>query len=285
MDHVTFEAKRTFIETPSGRVSYVENGEGPVALFVHGVLLNGYLWRHQLAGLADQRRCIAVDLLAHGSSEIKPTQDVSFDAQAIMLAQFLDALDIDQVDLVGNDSGVGIALIFAANFPESVRSLTLTNGDVHDNWPPKDFAGFLAMVAQGGLPDTLRRMVSDKNYFRSEEALGPGYEHPQDVADDTIEAYLRPLLISPQKVHDVERFILAFDNRQTVSREAKLKSLKVPTLIVWGTGDIFFHVKWSHWLSRTIPGARRRVEFDGARLFFPEERAQELNDELRLHWQ
>src|SRR6266849_5760472 len=109
MDPVTVEAKRTFIETPSGRVSYVENGEGPVALFVHGVLLNGYLWRHQLAGLADQRRCIAVDLLAHGSSEIMPTQDVSFDAQAIMLAQFLDALDIDQVDLVGNDSGVGIA--------------------------------------------------------------------------------------------------------------------------------------------------------------------------------
>ena len=285
MDHVTFEAKRTFIETPSGRVSYVENGEGPVALFVHGVLLNGYLWRHQLAGLADQRRCIAVDLLAHGSSEIMPTQDVSFDAQAIMLAQFLDALDIDQVDLVGNDSGVGIALIFAANFPESVRSLTLTNGDVHDNWPPKDSAGFLAMVAQGGLPDTLRRKVSDKNYFRSEEALGPGYEHPQDVADDTNEAYLRSLLSTPQKVHDVERFILAFDNRQTVSREAKLKSLKVPTLIVWGTGDIFFHVKWSHWLSRTIPGARRRVEFAGARLFFPEERAQELNDELRLHWQ
>src|SRR5260370_1372168 len=83
------------------------------------------------------------------------------------------------------------------------------------------------------------------------------------------------LLSTPQKVHDVERFILAFDNRQTVSREAKLKSLKVPTLIVWGTGDIFFHVKWSHWLSRTIPGARRRVEFAGARLFFPEERVQE----------
>jgi pimeloyl-ACP methyl ester carboxylesterase len=285
MDHVTFAAKRTFIATPSGRVSYVENGEGPVALFVHGVLLNGYLWRHQLAGLSDQRRCIAVDLLAHGSSEIKPTQEVSFDAQAAMLAQFLDALDIDQVDLVGNDSGVGVAQIFAANFPERVRSLTLTNGDVHDNWPPKEFAGFLDMVAQGGLPDTLRRMVSDKDYFRSDEALGPGYERPQDVTDETIEAYIRPLLSTPQKTHDVERFILAFDNRQTVSGEAKLRILKAPTLIVWGTGDIFFDVKWSHWLARTIPGTRRRVEIDGARLFFPEERWQELNNELRRHWQ
>ena len=77
MDHTTFASKRRSVETPSGRVSYVEHGQGPVALFVHGVLLNGYLWRHQLAGLADMRRCIAVDLLAHGASEIKPTQDVS----------------------------------------------------------------------------------------------------------------------------------------------------------------------------------------------------------------
>jgi pimeloyl-ACP methyl ester carboxylesterase len=77
MDRTTFESKRRSVEMSSGRVSYVEQGKGPVALFVHGVLLNGYLWRHQLAGLADMRRCIAVDLLAHGASEIKPTQDVS----------------------------------------------------------------------------------------------------------------------------------------------------------------------------------------------------------------
>ena len=69
MDRTTFESKRRSVETPSGRVSYVEHGKGPVALFVHGVLLNGYLWRHQLAGLADMRRCIAVDLLARGARD------------------------------------------------------------------------------------------------------------------------------------------------------------------------------------------------------------------------
>ncbi len=117
MNVETFAAKRRSVETPSGRISYVEHGEGPVALFVHGVLLNGYLWRHQLAGLADLRRCIAVDLLAHGHTAIDPRQDVSSTANAAMLAQFLDALRIDEVDLVGNDSGGGIALIFAANHP------------------------------------------------------------------------------------------------------------------------------------------------------------------------
>jgi pimeloyl-ACP methyl ester carboxylesterase len=225
-----------------------------------------------------------VDLLAHGSSEIKPTQDVSFDAQAAMLAQLLDVLALEQVDLVGNDSGVGIVQIFAANFPQRVRSLTLTNGDVHDNWPPQNFAGFRAMVAHGGLANTLHRLLSDKDFFRSEEAFGRVYERPQDVADETIEAYLRPFLSAPQRVHDLERFILAFDNRQTVGVESKLKRLQAPTLIVWGTGDSSFDVKWSHWLAETIPGTRRRVELGGARLFLPEERVRELNDELRLHW-
>ena len=60
------------IDTPSGRISYSEAGSGPLALFVHGVVLNKHVWRHQLAGLSDIRRCIAVDLLAHGDTEIAP---------------------------------------------------------------------------------------------------------------------------------------------------------------------------------------------------------------------
>src|SRR5690349_11758915 len=89
------------VETPSGRISYASTGSGPVALFVHGVLMNKHLWRHQMAALSDIRRCIAVDLLAHGDTEIARDQDVSVTAHAHMLRQFLDALKIDKVDLVG----------------------------------------------------------------------------------------------------------------------------------------------------------------------------------------
>jgi len=88
---------RRSVQTASGRISYVEQGTGPVALFVHGVLLNSHLWRHQLADLSDIRRTIAVDLLAHGDTEIAPNQDVSVTANAKMLKEFLDALNIDQV--------------------------------------------------------------------------------------------------------------------------------------------------------------------------------------------
>jgi len=118
MDGSTTQPTQRSVETASGRINYIERGKGPVALFVHGVLLNSHLWRHQLADLSDFRRCIALDLLAHGDTEIRPDQDVSVTANARMLEQFLDVVNIPQVDLVGNDSGGGIAQIFAALHPE-----------------------------------------------------------------------------------------------------------------------------------------------------------------------
>jgi pimeloyl-ACP methyl ester carboxylesterase len=272
------------VETPSGRISYTSAGSGPVALFVHGVVLNKHLWRHQLAGLSDIRRCIAVDLLAHGDTEIAPDQDVSVTANAKMLKEVLDALKIDQVDLVGNDSGGGIAQIFAALYPERVRTITLTNCDTHDNWPPAAFKPFVEMVARGGLRDTLSAMLCDKNVYRSPEALGLAYERPDAVTDATIDTYLQPLVRTEQRTRDLERFVLAFDNVHTVSIEPQLRALKAPALIIWGDDDIYFDVKWSKWLEEALSGTRRRVVFEGARIFFPEERSQRFNEELRSFW-
>src|ERR1051325_3019590 len=216
------------VETPSGRISYTSAGSGPVALFVHGVVLNKHLWRPPLAGFSDIRRCIAVDLLAHGDTEIAPDQDVSVTANAKMLKEVLDALKIDQVDLVGNDSGGGIAQIFAALYPERVRTITLTNCDTHDNWPPAAFKPFVQMVARGGLRDTLSAMLCDKNVYRSPEALGLAYERPAAVTDATIDTYLQPLVRTEQRTRDLERFVLAFENVPTVSIEPQLRALKGP---------------------------------------------------------
>jgi pimeloyl-ACP methyl ester carboxylesterase len=203
-------------------------------------------------------------LLAHGDTEIAPNQDVSVTANAKMLKEFLDSLKIEQVDIVGNDSGGGIAQIFAALYPERVRSLTLTDCDAHDNWPPEAFKPFLAMAAAGGLRGTIDAMLSDKSVYRSPQALGPAYEHPERLTDDSIEKYLRPLVRTEQRTRDLQRFLAAFDNKHTLAIEARL---------------------WSRWLADTIPGARRCVEFKGARIFFPEERWAEFNEELRAHWQ
>lgn len=269
------------VETPSGRISFRESGSGPVMLFVHGVVMNKHLWRHQLAGLSDVRRCIAVDLLAHGDTEISPGQDVSVTANAHMLREVLDALQIDKVDLVGNDSGGGICQIFAALYPSRVRMLVLTNCDTHDNWPPEAFKPFVDMVIAGGLKAALTAMLDDKDVYRSPRALGPGYERPESVSDEDIEIYLRPLVRTEQRTRDLQRFVFAFDHKHTVVIEPLLRRLEVPTFIVWGTDDIYFPTKWAHWLAEAIPGAGPPVMVTGGRLFFPEERSKMFNRLLR----
>src|SRR5262249_21008596 len=200
-----------------------------------------------------------------------------------MMREMLDALHIDQVDLIGNDSGGGISQIFAALNPDRVRTLTLTNRDVHDNWPPEAFKPFVEMTTGGGLRDTLNALLADETVYRSPGALGPAYERSEDISDKDIEIYLRPHLRSEQRTRDLERFVAAFDNKHTVAVESKLHQLNAATLMVWGTDDVYFPVKWAHWLAKTIPGAKPPVELPAARIFVPEERSETFNQLLRRH--
>src|SRR5207249_1938162 len=151
-----------------GEIGYEERGSGPAALFVHGVFLNGHLWRHVVERVADVRRCFAVDLLGHGATRTPADADVSITAQAEMLEAFCEALDLGTVDLVANDSGTAIAQVFAARHPGRIRTLTLTNGDVHTNFPPEAASPMMAAARQGLIPAIGRQMLDDIAIFRSQ---------------------------------------------------------------------------------------------------------------------
>src|SRR5262245_49699265 len=172
MNIATFHAMRRFVDTASGRIAYFERGEGPPALFVHGVPLNGYHWRHVIDRVRHRRRCIAIDLMGLGYTEIAPSQDVSFTAQARMIADVLDALKIDQVDLIGNDSGGAIAQIFAASYPLRLRSLVLTNCDVHDGWPPPQVLPIMEHARNGTLAPIFRSLLDAPGLARERYARG-----------------------------------------------------------------------------------------------------------------
>ncbi len=270
------------IETPSGTIAYVEAGIGPVALFIHGAVLNSHLWRHQLTELSDMRHCIALDLLAHGGTEIAPGQDLSLAANARMIGEFLDALKIDEVDLVSHDTGGAIAQIFAAENPDRIHSLTLTDCDTQGNLPPEAFKPFLEMAAAGGLRQTFETMLTDKDVFRSEFAAA--FEDPKTFTDDDIETYLRPLVKTETRLEDLRRFLASLDEAEVEAIEPQLRKFEKPTAIIWGDDDVFFDTRWSRWLAETIPGTRKRVELKGARLFFLWERPAEFNRVVREFW-
>src|SRR6266545_6185247 len=160
--------ERSTASTSFGDIAYVDVGEGPVALFVHGVFLNAELWRNVISALADERRCIAIDLPCHGETRVKPDQEVTLPAMADIVAGFCDALDIDRVDLVGNDSGGAVAQVFAARHPQRLRTLVLTNCDTHDNIPPENFKQPVELAAQGQLAPIAAELAVNAELARSD---------------------------------------------------------------------------------------------------------------------
>lgn len=282
LDPNNFHARRRFAHTASGRIAYVEQGGGLSALFLHGAMLNGFQWRYVMAGLQDMRRCIALDMMGHGYSEVGATQEVSMAAQARMVAQFLDALGLQKVDLIGNDSGGGVAQIFAADHPQRIRTLTLTNCDVHDNWPTESSRPIIEAARKGLLANAYRKLLDDAQARR--KRFASVYVDPNTLTDEVFRVYAEPLAATPRTRDAFHRFWTSLDNAQTVAIESKLRALRAPTLIVWARDDVFFDIKWAYWLQRTIPGVRRVVEVAGARLFFPEDRPAALTAPLREFW-
>jgi len=272
------------VQTPSGPASYIDTGgPGRVALFVHGLGTSSYLWRHVIDQLDGQRRCVAVDLPLHGLTPAAADQDFTLPGFARFLAEFCAGLELSDIDLVANDTGGAISQVFATGHPELLHSLTLTNCETHKNMPPKVLlpAAWLAHLGLAARisPRLLRDIRRGRKRF-----YGLGYQDIESLPEDLARFWLETQFATPELARQNQRIMTSLHARDLLAIEPALARLQVPTLIVWGTGDIFFRRKWAYWLRDTIPGATEVVELAGARLFFPDERATELTAALRRHW-
>ncbi len=280
---------RATVPLRRGDLAYVDHGDSgaPAALFVHGVLVNADLWRNVIPDVADVRRCIAPDLPAHGATPAPPgdraAAALSLDGLAATLDELCERLGLDRVDVVANDTGGAVAQVFAARFPHRIRTLTLTNCDVHDNFPPEAFKPFLALAESGELGPMVAAMAGDLTTARSAVGFAQGYAHPDQLPDELLESYLGPF------VHDqgqgLERFLTASSATELVAVEPLLAELRAPAQVAWGTADIFFEPSWAERLHEMIPGVERVTLVRDAMLFWPDERAADLVPLLRDFWE
>ena len=290
MQLTELHARRHSIATRSGEISYIDTdpaGTGPVALFVHGIATNAYLWRNVIGALAGQntggRRYIALDLPLHGQSPVTAGQDLSVAALAAGLEDFCDALGLTGIDLVANDTGGAIVQIFAARNPQRLASLTLTNCDTDGNLPPESFKPTVELARSGNLAPSAVALFADLD-AAAKVAFGTCYEHLDRVDPAVIRSYLEPCFGTMERAREFERLLAALDTGDLAAVTPRLRELTVPTLVVWGTGDEAFDVSWAYWLRDIIPGTTRVVTVDGARLFFPDERPMDLVPHLEQHW-
>ncbi|RDS82581.1 alpha/beta fold hydrolase [Dyella psychrodurans] len=286
MDAKAFHASRRFLQTPFGRIAYVERGTGDVALFLHGFPLNSFQWRGALDRLSPYRRCIAPDFMALGYTEVAEGQSVAPDAQVAMLIAFLDALAIPKVDLVANDSGGAVAQLFVTRHADRVRTLLLTNCDTEHESPPAAMKPVIAMSHEGTYVDKwLVPWLANKTLARSAQGFGGMcFADPRDPTDEAIDCYFTPLVSTPHRKALVHAYAIALEHNPLEGIGAALRRCAVPTRIVWGMDDTIFSPAGAEYLDHTMGHSLGVRRVTNAKLFYPEERPDLIAEEARRLW-
>lgn len=280
------DATRRFLETPYGRIAFIDQGRGPVALFLHGFPLSSFQWRGVIDRLADHRRCLAPDFLGLGRTGVAPGQAVTPAAQVSMLTAFLDGLGVGYVDLIANDSGGAVAQLFVAQHRDRVRSLLLTNCDTEIDSPPAALLPIIDLARAGTYPDLwLAPWVKDTALARSATGLGGlCFSNPAHPTDAAIGQYLAPLVASPARKALVNAYALGLTPNPLAGVEARLTTCDVPVGIVWGAADPIFGPHNALYLQQVLPRVEGFREIPNGRLFFPEEYPDIVAIEARRLW-
>ena len=285
-DAAAWSAARRFAPLKFGKIAYVERGSGDAALFLHGFPVSSFQWRGAFDRLAGVRRCVAADFLGLGFTQVAPGQSPAPSQQVEMLAALLDSLSISTVDLFGNDSGGAVAQLFTVRYPQRVRTLLLTNCDVEPDSPPPALQPVLAAAREGKFAETwIAPSVANTSLARTKDGLGGAtFTYPQNPTDEAIGQYLAPLVSSPERKKLTDAYALALDPNPLAGIEASLKQCKVPTRIVWGTGDTIFKQDDADYLDHLLPNSRGVRRIPGAKLFWPEEFPDVIAEEARKLW-
>src|SRR4051812_23654329 len=222
--------ERKTVELSQGTVSYRERGDGPPIVFVHGLLVNGDHWRKVVPLLADRYRCVAPDLpLGAHATPLREDADMSAAGVAKLVADFIAALDLNDVTIVSNDTGSAVAQVLVAEHPERIARLVLTAGDAFTNFLPwlikplrgLGFApGMLNPAARGARPGRALRLA----------LAGVPQNMPRDGGAD---GYTRPPFENAGTRRDVGKFLKHASPRATLAAARKLRETDVRALIVW----------------------------------------------------
>jgi pimeloyl-ACP methyl ester carboxylesterase len=230
IDAAWYAQNRKFVQLPMARVAYVERGAASVsALFMHGFPLNSYQWRGALERLSKYRHCIAPDVMGLGFTEVPATEAITPATQVKMLAALLDRLNIHAVDLVANDSGGLLSQLFIATYPHRVRTVLLTNCDVDENSPPAEFVPLINLAKKNlFVKNVLVPAIADKNLARSLGGLGGVYSYPDQLVDETLDMYLKPLASSELRMRKADEYAVALGTNMLVPIRKKTTGLERP---------------------------------------------------------
>lgn len=266
------------IDISAGTIHYEAIGPetGRPVVFVHGFMMGGQLWRQVSERLADRGlRCLAPTwpLGAH-LEPLRPGADRSITGVAGIVADFLAALDLTDVVLVGNDTGGVVTQLVAVHHPERLGALVLTSCDAFEHFPPPILKPVILAAKSKKIFRTAIQAV------RAPVARKRAYEGlAHNDIDALTQLWVRPALDNSAVAEDLRQLSLSLRTEVTTGVAARLPEFDKPTLIAWSGDDVFFELEDGRRLAAAIPNARLEV-IEGARTFSMIDRPDHLADLL-----
>ncbi len=261
------------ITLAQGTINYRDSGSGPPIVFVHGLLVDGRLWREVSPLLAEHHRCIVPDWpLGSHRSALAAGADRSPRGVAHLIADFIEALALQDVTIVANDTGGAIAQILAAERPERLDALVLTNCDLFENFLPPAFRPLQWAAHVPGAYRLAAWLTRSARVRRS--ALGFGMLSHRAIPDELTAAWTAPMS-DPAIRGDLVALLKAIDSRDTTRAAEQLRAKPLPLLLAWAPDDRMFPLRLATRLAAMVPGARVE-QIAGSRAFVPEDQPERL---------
>jgi pimeloyl-ACP methyl ester carboxylesterase len=279
-DHAS--AGPTVAELPQGDLYYRVAGppasSSPPVVFVHGLLVDARLWEPVAERLAAKGIRSYAPTLPLGSHQrpMNPDADLSPQGIAALTRDFLRALDLSDVTIVGNDTGGAICQLMLGGDTSRIGAAVLTNCDAFGSFPPRSLAPLFLALRHPGLVACLASGLRSKAVRHGPLAFGPLSSGPLDGA--LTSDWVQPLAGKAIR-HDLAKFARGVRPGLLLDAASRFGQFTGPVRILWGDADRYFRVELGRRLSEAFPDATFTT-VPAARTFLPLDRPDQVANEI-----
>jgi pimeloyl-ACP methyl ester carboxylesterase len=270
------------VDLPAGTIAYEDTGgEGPIVVFLHGLIMDGSVWRHVVDDLRSDYRCVLPTLPLGGHRlPMRDGADLSMRGIAGIAGDFIARLDLDAVTLAMNDWGGG-QLLIGGDHDQRIARLALCSCEAFDNVPPKGAARALPYIARvpGGIGGAL--MPFRFNRLRR-LPMTFGHMSKRPVPREVMDRWFEPALEQREIRRDLRRYVLssAQGRRDLLAAAESLRAFDRPALVAWASEDRLMPREHGHRLAELLPQGTL-VEIGDSYTLIPEDQPAELAAHLR----